>query len=240
MQMSSIRSHHVEGNSYVFGDVGQMVLREDLNPCPGPATPHPQRAIHADTPDITSAPGDTTVGSTSNTRGIRASALRCRSRSSVRKYLFSVMSLSSSSSPFVLGRFSVATSETPTACFLHASFLVPGHPAGALSGPHAMKRKTQAKAWLNYLGTLGRKTGAKQIRPQSDAPKPCHAPRPLLLPGDWRFPRSAEARIPRAHSRPIALSSRRVLLGPCVDGEPQQQRRHAFRCAISQAAACRH
>ena len=40
-----------------------------------------------------------------------------------------LMSLSSSS--FVLGRLSGGTSETPTACFLHSSFSVPGRLAGA-------------------------------------------------------------------------------------------------------------
>jgi hypothetical protein len=35
--------------------------------------------------------------------------------------------------------------------------------AGAPSGPHAIKRKTQAKPGLSYLGPSGRKTGAKQL-----------------------------------------------------------------------------
>ena len=38
----------------------------------------------------------------------------------------------------------------------------------AHSGPRAIKRETQAKAWLKpglcYLGPSGRKTGAKQIQ----------------------------------------------------------------------------
>jgi hypothetical protein len=45
-------------------------------------------------------------------------------------------SFSSSSSSFVLGRFSGGTSETPVACFLHSSFF---HPANCLDPPARTK-----------------------------------------------------------------------------------------------------
>src|SRR5271165_999841 len=65
---------------------------------------------------------------------LRLRALRCVGHGfalvAPDSYLFSVIyhSCSSSSSSFVLGRFSGGRSENPAACFLHSSFFRPGKP----------------------------------------------------------------------------------------------------------------